>query len=152
MSVDWSALRLLCIGAALKRGCSHDQAEDVAQETVVRVLEHAPANAMGYALVVSDRLAIRVRMGEARMVQLYEDPSQNEDRLCDESRCRLELRTSHVRQTQATQEAHVQAVQLGFLLRVRMPGVALETLDDDATSAGRMVRMRARKALEEVLT
>lgn len=125
---DWLAIREACMGAAKRRGCSVDQAEDVAQETIARVLERAPDCAIGYALVVSDRLAVQVRIGDARMCELIDEPSR-----------------------EATQEAHVMAVQLGFIVRVRVSGSALEALDDLDGSAGRMRRQRARRAIAAAL-
>lgn len=124
---DWQSLRVACMGRAARRGCTQGQAEDVAQDAMVCVLERAPDDPIGYALVVSDRLAIKMLQGEARMCELRDEPMRD-----------------------ATQESHVLGSQLAFALRVAMPGTALDSLVEGG-GIGRVRRMRARAVLHGAL-
>jgi DNA-directed RNA polymerase specialized sigma24 family protein len=112
----------------MRLGLTRSEAEDVAQDTLVLVLEREPHNAHRYAVVVGSRLAVDVLHARAQVVVLDEvgrDPDQ---------------------------EAYVVAAQLAFVVRARSRArTSLSGLVDGEGSGGRMARLRARLAVTAAL-
>lgn len=116
------------MASARRVGCTASQAEDVAQDVLVAVLERGPRNVEGYARVVGRRLAVQVLRGLRAIVS-----------------GEVEVGVA------AEQEEHVAAVELAFSLRVRSRG-RLGVLVDADGSRGRMARLRARNVVEAALS
>lgn len=123
--VDWAGVREACVDHARRVGLSRTEAEDVAQDTMIIVLAHEPTNAHGYALVVSERLAVKAKRARAAEAELG----------------------GHATHQRAEQEEHVIALQLAFVVRVRTR-TALDALVDGDGARGRQARLRARRAIQ----
>jgi RNA polymerase sigma-70 factor, ECF subfamily len=62
------------VGALSRRLGSRDEAEDVAQDAFVRLLDHRPANPPAWLFTVAGRLAINKRRAAARRERLVMEP------------------------------------------------------------------------------
>lgn len=130
MATDWQSVRRACVQVARRRGLRGQDAEDAAQDAILRTLEHEVDEPQRYALVVSGRVAIEMLEVQAREVELVAE---------------------HERSEPSDQLEHVAATQLAFLLRVRMRGELVDLVDASG-GRGRQQRLRARWTLAAALS
>ena len=72
MATDWQSVRRACVQVARRRGLRGQDAEDAAQDAILRTLEHEVDEPQRYALVVSGRVAIEMLEVQAREVELVD--------------------------------------------------------------------------------
>jgi DNA-directed RNA polymerase specialized sigma24 family protein len=65
-AADWRAIIDTCRAEAERMGCSSADAEDVAQQVCLRMLEAAPRSMLAFARRCASRLAMSVRVGRTR--------------------------------------------------------------------------------------
>jgi RNA polymerase sigma factor (sigma-70 family) len=62
------------VGAIYRRLGSRDEAEDIAQDAFVRLLDHRPSDPSAWLFTVAGRLAIDARRADARRERLLPEP------------------------------------------------------------------------------